>query len=132
MKEMKLPAFDTVVGIARGGIVPASMIAHQLNCDLKIVNLNYRDDENNPRFDKPQITGSPEELTCISGSVLLVDDVSVSGQTLLLAKSLLPNCEVATLVCKGKADFVLFPEVASCVDWPWKTLSSTQAGKVST
>ncbi len=132
MRELDLPRFDIVIGIGRGGIVPASMIAHQLSRDLKIINLNYRDDQNYPRYDEPQITRDVDELTSISGSVLLVDDVSVSGKTMLKAKSLLPNCEVATLVCKGKADFVLFPEVASCVDWPWKIHASSQASKVST
>jgi hypoxanthine phosphoribosyltransferase len=124
MLEMELPPFDMVVGIACGGIVPASMIAHQLNCDLKVISLNYRDDENKPRFDEPQMMGNTEGLDLISGSVLLVDDVSVSGKTLSRAKSLLPNCQVTTLVCKGKGDFVMFPEITTCVDWPWKIQSS--------
>lgn len=51
---------------------------------------------------------------------MLVDDVSVTGQTLELARSLLAGWKLTTLVLKGKeADFVLFPEVASCVNWPW-------------
>jgi hypoxanthine phosphoribosyltransferase len=51
--------------------------------------------------------------------VLLVDDVSVSGATFKLARELLMGATIATLACKGKADFVLFPEVAACVNWPW-------------
>jgi hypoxanthine phosphoribosyltransferase len=52
--------------------------------------------------------------------ILLVDDVSVSGQTLALARSLLKGYEVITFTLKGKADFVLFPEITACVNWPWK------------
>ncbi|MDH3651166.1 MAG: phosphoribosyltransferase family protein [Saprospiraceae bacterium] len=132
MKAMDLPAFDVVLGIGRGGIVPASMLAHQLKCDLKIVNLNYRDDENHPRFDEPRLKGKSQDLRSISGTVLIVDDVSVSGKTLSTAKSLLSNCQVSTLVCKGEADFVLFPEVRNCVNWPWKTSLLTIASEEST
>jgi hypothetical protein len=35
---------------------------------------------------------------------------------------LLAGHEVTTLVMKGKADYVLFPEVRTCVQWPWKEL----------
>jgi len=34
LKGFRFPDFDMVVGIARGGIVPATLIAHQLGKDL--------------------------------------------------------------------------------------------------
>jgi uncharacterized protein len=52
--------------------------------------------------------------------ILLVDDVSVSGATLETAKSLLPNCQITSLVIKGKADFVLYPDVHACILLPWR------------
>jgi hypothetical protein len=32
----------------------------------------------------------------------------------------LQGFNVKTLSMKGKADFVLFPEIKDCVQWPWK------------
>ena len=52
--------------------------------------------------------------------ILLVDDVSVSGQTLATVQARLRNFTVTTLVLKGKADLVVFPQLATCVRWPWK------------
>jgi hypothetical protein len=36
------------------------------------------------------------------------------------ARNLLKGYGVKTLAMKGKADYVLFPEVKDCVKWPWK------------
>jgi adenine/guanine phosphoribosyltransferase-like PRPP-binding protein len=120
LKELDLPVVDLVLGIATGGLAPAVMAAHQLGCELQIIQLNYRDEENIPRYEAPQhLKGSlpPDEPKL---RILLVDDVSVSGKTLNAAKELLSAHEITTLVCKGTGDLVLFPEVGSCVQWPWK------------
>jgi hypoxanthine phosphoribosyltransferase len=50
----------------------------------------------------------------------VVDDVSVTGQTLELAKKKLRSSTVKTFVLRGKADHVLFPKIKECVKWPWK------------
>jgi hypoxanthine phosphoribosyltransferase len=50
----------------------------------------------------------------------LVDDVSVTGSTMRKALDQLKGLNVKTLAMKGKADFVLFPEISDCVKWPWK------------
>lgn len=115
----KLPQVDVVVGIARGGLVPASLVAHQLRVPLAVMRVNYRDDDNKPRADAPKLL-QPHDLDLVGQRVLLVDDVAVSGATLRFAASLLGDvAAVTTLTMKGKADIVLFPEVSSCVNWPW-------------
>ncbi len=117
----QLPEVDLVIGISRGGTTLACLTAHQLRCDLEIVSINYRDDSNIPRYDAPRLlSGSPRALA-FTGSILLVDDVSVSGKTLAFAKSHLASNKVTTLVGKGNGDLVLFPEVKNCVRWPWST-----------
>ena len=120
MQKLTLPQIDLVIGIGSGGIVPATMVAHQLGCNLKIVHINYRDEHNQPRFEHPTYLSYDDDLGDLNQHVLLVDDVSVSGKTLSAARELLPHAKVTTLVCKGKADHVLFPEVSICVQWPWK------------
>lgn len=119
LRELKLPEVDAVVGIARGGIVPATMVAHQLGLPLVLLRLNYRDDDNKPRRAEPELL-EPFLLNPALKRVLLVDDVSVSGATMNKAKGLLPGVTVTTLAFKGKADLVLFPEVRECVEWPWR------------
>lgn len=119
IKCLNLPPVDCVVGIAEGGTVPAVLLAHQLERPLRLLRINYRALDNSPQRPAPMlmvdIPPLPDEAR-----ILLVDDVSVSGQTLALARRLLGEYEVITLTLKGQADIVLFPEIAACVNWPWK------------
>ncbi len=119
LKQIGLPRFDLVIGIGSGGIVPASVVAFHLNAELNIMELNYRDEQNNPRYDEPKVLQKPE-WDLAGKRILLVDDVSVSGKTMHTALEVLKGHDVKTLAMKGKADFVLFPEIKDCVKWPWK------------
>jgi adenine/guanine phosphoribosyltransferase-like PRPP-binding protein len=119
LKRQMLPDVDFVIGIATGGTVPASLVAYELNKPLLLFHINFRAEDNSPRYDQPQLVTIPPELKP-GQHILLVDDVSVTGKTLDFAKSQLTNQRITTLVMKGKGDFVLFPEVGSCVKWPWK------------
>ncbi|MCX6864705.1 MAG: phosphoribosyltransferase [Verrucomicrobia bacterium] len=119
LKKIELPEIDVVIGIGSGGIPPATFVAFHLNAELVVMTLNYRDEQNNPRFDEPKVLHKPE-WNLEGKRILLVDDVSVSGKTLNAALELLQGFNVKTLAMKGKADFVLFPEVKDCVKWPWK------------
>ena len=120
LHQLSLPSVDHVVGIARGGVVPAAMVAHQLGCAYTILRINYRDENNQPRYELPRPLSKTLPDLRNAKSILLVDDVSVTGKTLALAKELLQHPCVYTLTLKGMADLVLFPEVGSCVNWPWK------------
>ena len=120
IQRLALPDFDLVVGVGRGGVVPASLLAYKLGCNLAVVDINYRDDDNRPRHDAPVLLRPPAIPDGVR-AVLLVDDVSVSGKTLAAAKRLFEDYDVTTLVLKGRADVVLFPGISSCVNWPWKT-----------
>lgn len=119
LKQTLLPQVDWVVGIATGGVVPASLVAYQLELPLSLLTINYRSPDNTPRHKEPVLLHSPE-ISSDAKHILLVDDVSVTGQTLELARKLLNDRQITTLVLKGQADVVLFPEVAACVNWPWK------------
>ena len=119
LKHAELPKTDLVVGIGSGGIVPAGIVAFHLNAELRVMVLNYRDEKNNPRYDEPKVLEKPVE-NLEGKQILLVDDVSVSGKTMNKALEQLKGLNVKTLAMKGKADFVLFPEIKECVKWPWK------------
>lgn len=119
LENLKLPDCQLVVGIAEGGTVPAALVASRLGCDLKIVKFNYRNAKHIPRHPAPLLLSKvslPENIK----TLLLVDDVAISGKTINAAKKLFKNHKVTTLVFRGNADYVLFPRVSTCVRWPWK------------
>ena len=119
LRALPLPSADHVVGIGRGGIVPAAMLAHQLGLPLTVLSLNYRDDTNQPRYETPQRL-APLPALPAGAHLLLVDDVAVTGRTLDAAKALLAGHPITTVVLKGQGDYVLFPEIPQCVLWPWR------------
>lgn len=121
LARWEFPAgIDGVVGIARGGVVPAVLVAQRLGVGLKILALNYRDDENAPRHPEPQLLSAVPDLGAWR-RVLLVDDVWVSGVSWRAARALLPAAvEVLPFVMKGKTEFALIRDVEGCVRWPWK------------
>ncbi len=118
IRDLPLPRVDLVVGIARGGIVPASLVAYRLGCELRVLPVNYRDDDNHPRHEQPQV-GDAIQIPEGVRSILLVDDVAVSGSTLAAARKTLGSYDVTTMVLKGTADIVVFPDLSTCVNWPW-------------
>ena len=119
LKQIELPEIDIVIGIGTGGIPAATFVAYHLNAELEVMVLNYRDEQNNPRYDSPKVI-EKQEWNLDGKKILLVDDVSVSGKTMSVALEQLKGYHVKTLAMKGKADFVLFPEIKDCVKWPWK------------
>lgn len=119
LKSFTFPDFDVVVGIARGGVVPASLIAHQCNKPFYLLQINYRDDDNNPRYDSPVLMQEIVPEINPKKRILLVDDVSVSGRTMNFARQFFANNPVSTFALKGKADLVLYTDIRTCVHWPW-------------
>ncbi len=69
---------DFIVGISRGGLIPAAMIATNINKPLVTA---YIDKEDNVYFDKPEWIKDK--------NVLLVDDICRSGKTLKKIRTLL-------------------------------------------
>lgn len=119
LKTMDFPPVDVVIGIGSGGVPAATMVAYHLDAELQVMVINYRDEENNPRYENPKLLSNP--FGQLEGKrILLVDDVSVSGKTMNAALEILSGYDVKTCAMKGKADFVLFPEIKECVQWPWK------------
>lgn len=122
MKAAEYPAVEAVVGIQTGGRIPATLLSFHLGRPLYMLPINFRDENNNPRFEEPRVLAAVPELPPAGARLLLVDDVAVSGATLAKARELLPGFAITTFALKGrpgKADIILFPEVRQCVHWPW-------------
>lgn len=119
IRNFNFPDVDCIVGIGSGGIVPASIVAFHLEKPLLIISINYRDDNNDPRYEDAAVL-SVKNIPAEYKKILLVDDVSVSGRTLEAAKKIYSEKIINTFVLKGKADFVLYQDITTCVNWPWK------------
>ncbi|MFH1836973.1 MAG: phosphoribosyltransferase [Candidatus Omnitrophota bacterium] len=119
IEKAKLGDFDLVVGIKEGGLIPSILAAYKLNCALEFIKVRHRDENNEPIFDTPRAE-STKIKNGTAEKILIVDDVSVTGKTLDTVKKILGQSGVKTLVLKGKADHVLFPEIDGCVNWPWR------------
>lgn len=109
--------FDLVVGIARGGIVPAYLVASYLKLPIEFVWINFRDEHHNPARKAPKLL-RPLQFQWKNRRILIVDDRSNSGKTLRLAKSLLSGAtHIKTFAINGPADYTLFDE--ECFKMPW-------------
>jgi hypoxanthine phosphoribosyltransferase len=78
---------DCIVGIGRGGLVPAVYLSDRLGVNkLYVIKVGfYKKDRRNRR---PVVHQKPP-LGSIHGNVLVVDDVADTGETLMLVKKLL-------------------------------------------
>jgi hypoxanthine phosphoribosyltransferase len=124
LQSFSFPDVDLVVGITSGAKYPARMIANLLNLPVRYIHINYRSTDNTPKYKNPKLI-QVEDIPSHYNRILLVDDVSVSGKTLKCAVGNLQKFIVRTFVLKGKAEYVLFPEITTCVDWPWHKENQT-------
>jgi len=122
---------DCIVGIGRGGLVPAVYLSDRLGIrKLYAFKIYYYKGEK--RGKKPVVSQRPP-LRFVCGNVLIVDDIADTGATLLTAKKLLKkhskNIRTATLHYKPhsriKPDFFV-QETEKWVVYPYQT---TEFGK---
>jgi xanthine phosphoribosyltransferase len=78
---------STVVGIARGGIIPASIIARKLKADFIAINAKSYNEQNVRETLQIQSISSIEKLD----NVLFVDDICDSGHTLKKIREMYSN-----------------------------------------
>jgi uncharacterized protein len=116
LDKINFSNFDLIVAIGNGGIIPAAFIQRKLNIPMKIIGINYRDEENKPKYDDAKIIEA--EINFKNKKVLLIDDVSRTGKTLAKAKEILKGNMIKTFVINGEADYNLFNS-KECIMMPW-------------
>jgi len=111
-------SFDLIVAVARGGIIPAVMLQFVLGCDLEWIWLNFRNDDQTPNRERPELV-KPLAFDPTGKTILVVDDRSRTGSTLNRAKEYLVGAKlIKTLVVNGEADYKLFDD--DCFYFPWR------------
>lgn len=126
LADLSYPPVDAVVAIERGGVLPAQIVAELLGVPLGRLRLHFRDDQNAIVVPHPRLIGDVDVPA--SRRVLVVDDVSVTGATLRAAAEALGDRVVTTLVMRGEADLVAFPELDGCFRWAWSAAADGDTG----
>jgi len=94
---------DAIVGLTRGGLVPAVSLSHMYNAKLYCLNISLRDGKASSQgFDWRQL----RKYT----NILIVDDINDSGATLWEVANQCYGREIrkptfATLLSKGSSEF---------------------------
>ncbi len=93
--------FDAIVAIARGGLVPAAIVARELNIRVvDCVAVKSYDHTNQGEINiLKHISDSVLELDK-GGKVLIVDDLVDTGATARVVREMLPNAHFATVYAK--------------------------------
>ena len=122
--------FDVIVGISRGGLVPAVRMSHIFdNKRLLLMEAKYYKDIG-VREDRPRITLPLKEEDVCGKRVLLVDDVADTGGTLLTVKDYIKGLSpkelrVAVVASKPISDVKPDYSVFNTDQWiifPWEKM----------
>jgi hypoxanthine phosphoribosyltransferase len=119
--------FDWIVGISRGGLVPARLLSDYLDCSkVAIMRVEFYENVGKTK-DFPRIT-QPVGVSLKGKNVLLVDDVADTGRSLVVAKDHIKRkgakeIKIATLHYKPisifKPDFYVI-ETSAWIIYPWE------------
>jgi xanthine phosphoribosyltransferase len=120
---MGLGPFQGIVAVTRGGLIPAAIIAREL--DVRLVEsvsvVTYEEEERG----LPQVTKAP--LAAGDGAgFLVVDDLVDSGSTARVVRGLLPKAHFACIYAKPAAremvdSFVTEVSQDTWILFPWDT-----------
>ncbi|PCD77280.1 xanthine phosphoribosyltransferase [Pseudothioclava arenosa] len=93
--------WKAVVGITRGGLVPAAIVSREL--DIRVVDTISVKSYSHQTQKEALVTKEPQaELMGDGEGVLIVDDLVDSGKTLELVRKLYPKAHFATVYAKPK------------------------------
>ena len=120
---MKCMPWKGIVAITRGGLVPASIIAREL--EIRLVDTVCISSYDFQQQGETSVLKSP---TIDSNGLLLIDDLVDTGQTARIVKDLLPEAHFATVYAKpaGRPLVDTFITEVSQDTWilfPWDTES---------
>jgi len=116
-------AWRAVVGITRGGLVPAMIVSREL--DIRVVDTISVKSYSHQAQKDAVVTKSPQlDLMGDGTGILVVDDLVDTGKTLELVRSLYPKAHFATVYAKpqgrGQVDtYVTEVSQDTWIFFPW-------------
>ncbi|MGB0412388.1 MAG: xanthine phosphoribosyltransferase [Pikeienuella sp.] len=94
-------AWKAIVAITRGGMVPACIIARELN--VRVVDtISVKSYDNQSQTEAIILKAPDGELVGDGEGVLVIDDLVDSGKTLEVVRALYPKAHFATVYAKPK------------------------------
>lgn len=113
--------FTKIVAVSRGGLIPAGIIAYELDirsCDL--INMSSYDGDNQRNDSEIELDSHLSELGSDS---LIIDDLADSGRTFRMLREKFPLAKFACVYTKPKgsdsADYSAVPLPDNWVVFPW-------------
>ncbi|MBR7191162.1 phosphoribosyltransferase [Gordonia sp. SCSIO 19800] len=120
---------DIILGIARGGLIPAGTIAYGLDCKLMIsLNVEFYTGVGETLAEPVMLPSLLESSGLTDQRVLVVDDVADTGKTLKLVNDFCEEqgrvAEVRNAVLYRKPHTITVPDYAwrttdKWIDFPW-------------
>jgi len=129
--------FDAIVAIARGGLVPAAIVARELNIRIvDCVAAKSYDHKNQGKIDiLKAISKDILAMDKVGKKVLIVDDLVDTGATARIVREMLPNAHFATVYAKPMGNdmvdtFITEVSQDTWIYFPWD-LEVTYAEPIS-
>ena len=126
--------FEAIVCITRGGLVPAAIVARELNVRMiKTVCISSYENYQN-QGELRLIKGVAPEVKALAAQgkgVLIVDDLVDTGKTARMVRDLLPKAHFATVYAKPMGrplvdTFITEVSQDTWIHFPWDTALSYQ------
>ena len=124
-----LGRFKAVIGITRGGLVPAAIVARELG--VRVIDTVCVASYDHQSQSELKLLKGPSEQTLQLGSgtgkgLLIVDDLVDTGQTARLVRDLLPDAHFATVYAKPMGTplvdtFITEVSQDTWIHFPWDT-----------
>ena len=92
--------FNRIVAVSRGGLLPAGLLAYDLdirNCET--INMSSYDGNRMRGDDEIELSAA---LSGLDARTLIVDDLSDSGRTFRILREIYPQAVFASVYCKEK------------------------------
>lgn len=111
----------TIVAVARGGLVPATIIAHLLGIkDIKFIRLSSYSNEHQ----QSELVDTTFDEIPNAETTYIIDDICDSGATLLYLRKKYPLAKICVVINKNqtiKPDFAPITEPAGLwINFPWE------------
>ena len=121
--------FEAVVCITRGGLVPAAIVARELNVRLieTVCVASYQNFKNEAELKVIKGIGPEVKALAAKGpSVLIVDDLVDTGKTARIVRDMLPKAHFATVYAKPMGrplvdTFITEVSQDTWIHFPWDT-----------
>ena len=114
-------SYDKIIAISRGGLLPAGILAYELDIrNSQALNISSYDNDSRRADEEIEIDFN---ITDVNEHTLIIDDLSDTGRTFRLVRTLMPQAKFAAVYAKEKgfkdADIIARRLPEQWVVFPW-------------